>query len=166
MTTEILKHVLEALKLAPRYLVAVAVLFGVLLFCDAAFLQRFGVADLAKDNRAVIGVGFLACCAVIAIEAGYWVVAKMRANRAKWNGNLRVSQRLRRLTEEEKQVLRLYIGQQTRTQYFCLDNGVINGLCQAGVLAPAARTAGYFNFPHNITQTAWDVLNKAPVLLD
>jgi hypothetical protein len=59
MVTEIMSALFKFLKLAPRYLIAVAIFAGIMLFGPDRVLQRLGVMRFAQDNRSWLGIAFL-----------------------------------------------------------------------------------------------------------
>ena len=110
MISEVTKLVLEVLKLAPRYLIALGLIAAVLLFGSAAFLKRLGVYEFTQNNRTWLGLTLIASALLflvsISADAIQWIKA--------WWGRRKLSrlvkQRLHRLTEDEKQILRYYVG--------------------------------------------------------
>jgi hypothetical protein len=165
MIADALKHLLDALKLSPKYLVAIFAVLAFLLFGPGTWQRALGVQSVAEDYRAALGVGLLACAALMGVELLRLVFSKVGDFRARRNHKARVAKRLYALTEDEKQILRFYIAHQTRSNSLRLDDGVVNGLVRAGILYRAGL-GGYFEFPHGITQTAWDMLNEEQWLLD
>lgn len=153
------KPLTEILKLAPRYLTVIALMTGVLLFGGQELLEHVGVRELAQNNRAVVGLVFLLASAGLlasaTIEAGVLVRRRLR-NRYYYR---RMKQRLNALTEAEKQVLRFYIGKQTRTQALRIDDGVVCGLEAAGIIHQVAEVGSLIEgFAYNIDEFAWNYL--------
>ncbi|MFZ2309620.1 MAG: superinfection exclusion B family protein [Rhodoferax sp.] len=167
MNTDFIKHLFDAIKMAPRYLVAIALVLAFLLFAPNEIAQRLGVADMAKDYRQWFGVAFLACVALLSVsvfQAGYGVVRTMVAKR-RFKRQMR--ERLGRLTEDEKQILRFYIGRQTRSNTLRADDGVVQCLAQAHIIFRAASLGSLVEgFAYNINEIAWDVLNEEPDFLN
>lgn len=162
-----LKPMLQLLKLAPRYLVALGLVLGVVILAPHEFAQRLGLADMAQDYRQAIGVGFLLCVSLLLVSFAGWaggIVGRLLATRKfKWQ----LQQRLRRLTEDEKQILRYYISQQTRANTLRIDDGVVKALVGSHVIFRSANTGNMAEgFAHNINEIAWDMLHKNPALLD
>jgi hypothetical protein len=93
---------------------------------------------------------------------GYEYAKKRRELAAKFK---QAEQRLHKLTEVEKKLLRGYIANQTRTQNFPIENGVVRGL-EAEYIIYRAGSIGQLNsWPYNIQPWAWDYLNKHKGLL-
>lgn len=66
-----MEQVAELLKLAPRYLAAVGLFSGILLFLPDRVLNRLGVADLTQNYRTWFGVAFLVAVSMLVI---HWVI--------------------------------------------------------------------------------------------
>ncbi|RYF81156.1 MAG: hypothetical protein EOO29_11495 [Comamonadaceae bacterium] len=164
--SELLSGLVEAAKLAPRYFAPIGAVAGLLLFVPQQWLQKVGVAQLAEDHRPVIGVAFLFCMAVLALAAAgrvaKWIGAWLRARRRQ-----RVLlERLAQLTEDEKQILRYYVSQQTRTNYLRVDDGVVQGLVGIGAIYRSSSMGGLLDgFAFNITAAAWKHLHENHALL-
>ena len=167
MIAEILKVVLEFLKLAPRYLIAVGLVAGALLFAPDSSLQRTGLSQFVKDNRQWLGLTLLVTAALFAVS----LAADVSRWAKRWWRNRRafahITGRLHQLTEDEKQILRFYIAKQTRANTLRIDDGVVQGLVADGILYRSATMGNLLEgFAHNISDIAWDYLNLFPHLLD
>ena len=162
-----LKIVADALKLAPRYLFAVAVVAGLLLFLPRHALELLGVDKLSDDYRKWFGLTFLAsavlCAIFAAIAVKIWIQRKLRQSKAE-NA---IIERLNNLTEDEKQILRYYVQFRTRTNVLRIDDGVVQGLSRAGVIYVSAKVGSLLEgFAHNLTEIAWEYLQVHPEVLD
>lgn len=166
MSADFLKHALDALKIAPRYLVAIALVMAFLLFAPAELAQQVGIGDIAKDYRTGIGILFLACCALLLVGIGNSVLQALREVHGRWQFKRHIRQCLGRLTEDEKQILRFYIVKQTRANRLRFDDGVVQGLASKHIIMLASKLGNMIEgFEYNINDVAWDVLNEKPVLL-
>lgn len=164
--TDFGKSFIEFIKLTPRYLVAVSIFCGLLLFLPAETLNQIGADEFADKHRFWLGALFLASLTL-------WVVAMVKFGWVAISDNVRhwllkqsVRKRLEELTEEEKEVLRYYIQNQTRTNVLRIDDGIIRGLVSSHVIYQAANLGRLSSgFSHNISDVAWKHLNKNPHLL-
>lgn len=166
MFAELPKHLLEALKLAPRYLIALSLVLGITLFAPDEWTQKLGISHLAEDYRQVIGLSFLLSLALLLVYAGQWVAKKI--GRALYERKFKrdLAKRLRRLTEDEKQILRYYIAKQTRANTLRYEDGVVQGLVGSGVIFRTSNMGSLLEgFAFNINEFAWDMLNEDPSLL-
>ena len=164
---DIVKPLLELLKLAPRYLVALGLVLGLVILAPDEVAQRLGIANLAQDYRPAIGIGFLLCLSLLLVSVLGWAQRKVGQRIATHSFKRQLQQRLARLTEDEKQILRYYISQQTRANTLRIDDGVVKGLVGSHIIFRSANTGNITQgFAHNINEIAWDILNKDPALLD
>ncbi len=156
----------EWIKLSPRHLVPLSLFTGFILFAPQRWLAIFGVVGFVSDYRPWFGVAFLLSTALLisaAIVAGYgWAkqkrekVALLRSKR----------ERLHHLSEAEKEILRGYIEEGTRTQHHSMSDGVVCGLQAECILFRASSlSCGWDVFAYNLQPWAWDYLNKHPKLL-
>ena len=159
----------DLLKLLPTYLLPMAVLSGFLVFASDDVLADFGIQGFRSDFRPWIGIVFLGSVSVLltrGVTASFsWgkneiVVRKSLGRRQK---------RMHDLTPAEKDILRKYVAEETRTQTLMMGDGVVQGLVQAGVLYRSTTVGesrqGDPVFDHNVQPWAWDYLRKHPELL-
>jgi hypothetical protein len=154
-----MERFLDWVKLSPRQLVAVLLASGFLVFAPDRFLEPLGLLAFRNAYRVWLGVPFLGAAALL----GGHVLAAIGGfvrQRFTWRRNLRRHQRaLHVLSPAERQVLRGYVFENTKTQYFALDNGVAQGLVSAGVLFRSANVGDIITgFPFNIQPWAWQYL--------
>jgi len=116
MFTEAAKTVLEFLKLAPRYLIAFGVMAAFLLFASENFLKFIGVFELTQNNRPMLGLTLVTTVAIFAVTSVGNAISFVKQWWARRRSYLRISERLQRLTEDEKQILRYYIVENTRAK--------------------------------------------------
>jgi hypothetical protein len=164
---EWLNIVQSFIKLAPRYIVVIGIVAFTILFIDERILVTLGLLDFKNNFRqwialtALIGIGFI----VIDFIVWCWKRTVHIAINLKMRQDIK--RYLRGLTEEEKEILRFYISQQTRTNSLSPDDGVVNGLEHAGIIYQATFYGSILNgHPFNITPHAWGYLNKNKFLLE
>jgi len=157
---------LEAVKLSPKYLTPVVFVSGFLLFAKREILGVFGLADFSAKYRPYIGGVFLLATALV---LSHWLISLYGwfANRRLWSGRIkRSSKRLHNLTHEEREILREYVGRNTRTQYLHLENGVASGLELEHIIFRSSNVGNLMDgWAYNIQPWAWDYLNEHPELL-
>jgi hypothetical protein len=155
------KAFFDVLKLAPRYLIGVAVIAGVLLFLPAEHLSAIGVDQFAKLNRQWLGLAFL-------VSAILWGVA-MLGHMGTWFKKIlarrairkRVVRKLQALTEDEKQILRYYVAKNTRSNRLRVDDGVVKGLVSDRIIYMSSNLGTVHDgFAHNIHDFAWDYIHE------
>lgn len=167
MFGDIFSPLLEALKLAPRYFVVAGVLAAFLLFAPSEFLKQIALNEFAQNYRTVLGLVFAGSVALLSVTG---VIALGKSIASWWRsrrGYRRVIERLNSLTEDEKQILRFYVAQQTKTNTLRVDDGVVQGLVASGIIFRAAAVGNILEgFSHNISDFAWNYLNVYPHVLE
>ncbi|MED3872446.1 superinfection exclusion B family protein [Priestia megaterium] len=152
---------LDWIKLSPRYLFVLALVFGLLLFGPDVLLSNLGVVHFVDKFRMYIGLGFLLFSALYLVAIIHFIYTFAKDKIAE-RGRIKVRKdRLQNLTDEEKRILGYYIVKQVRTQSLAYNNGTVNELQRLGLIYLASRMShGLEYFPYNITPWAWDYLNK------
>lgn len=166
MTEGILKSILEFLKLAPRYLIALGIMSTVLLFSPKEFLEQIGLVDFTKNHRQWLGLTLI-------VTSGLFVVSMVSESWAKcgrWHRRKKalaeLKESLRRLTEDEKQILRFYHAKKTKTNYLRVADGAVQGLVAKDIIQLASSMGSVVDgFAHNINDIVWQELNEHPDLL-
>lgn len=167
MFSDTVNSFLEFLKLAPRYLVAVAIVTGVLLFFPASWLEKISLYGFANDYRQWLGFAFLISTTlwVVTIALSTWeaIAGKLLQRSVRQH----VIRRLTSLTEDEKQILRYYLAKNTRANMLKVDDGVVQGLVVDRIIYRSTSMGNILEgFAHNITDFAWDHLHANPKLLN
>jgi hypothetical protein len=160
-----LSKFLEWLKLSPRYLVPIAIVTAILLFSPTPFLEKLGLSLFVIQFRAYLSIVFLLSSVLILAN---WVLSLFEWLRKQIEGRKRANEyykRLESLSDEEKDLLRGYIDGNTKTQYFSVSDGVVNGL-EALKIIYRSSTVGYLNnWSYNINPWVWNHLHDHPELL-
>jgi hypothetical protein len=162
-----LSQVTELLKLAPRYLAAIALLSGILLFLPTSWANFLGAHEIVQNFRPWIGIVFPGSISLLTVDAACrWIdSAKSSRRHEKWVES--VEKKLQSLTEDEKQILRFYFANQTKTNTLRINDGVVNGLVATGIIHLAARQGTLIGgFAHNIDDVAWDYIHEHADILD
>ena len=93
----------EILRLAPRYLIAAAILAACLLFSPESLLQKLGVSEFANANRSWLGPTFIGTIALFAVSCVANTVRWVRSRHRRRKAHENVKERLHHLAEDEKQ---------------------------------------------------------------
>ena len=167
MKETIIKFFISLFKLAPRYFFVIGIASCILLFANNNFLSRLGLKNFADNYRPLISI--IAICSIGFIfvdfilfcwKKGIFILKKLKSS-------LTIKRYLRELTEKEKQILRFYIFQKTKTNSLRANDGVVVGLAQSGIIFLASSSGSVLNgHPYNIAPIAWKYLNKKPFLLE
>lgn len=163
---EVLKTLLEALKLAPRYLIAIGAGAALLLFLDPAHLKTLGLDGFVTKNKMWLGLALTASVALLLVEAGRFLWACVGGVFTNFLAKRTIETGLQNLTESEKQILRYYYAKQTRTNSLRVNDGVVIGLAQQRIIYQAASVGTlHGGFAFNIHPHAWKRINENPDLL-
>lgn len=114
---DVLKTLLDFLKLTPRYLTAVGLVAGLILFGADSFRDTLGLTTFARDYRFLLGLLFLSSIVLLLVAVGGGGIGKLQCRWRQRRVRQRIRTRLQRLTEDEKQILRYYIAKNTRCNY-------------------------------------------------
>jgi hypothetical protein len=164
---DLAKALMEFLRLAPRYMAALAVVAAFLLFSTDDLLKRLGVFDFTQQNRPAIGMTLLVSAALLGVSLSSGATASFRRWRANRRFFFRVVNRLHTLTEDEKQILRYYLAKNTRANTLRVDDGVVQGLVADGLIHRSAAIGNMVEgFAHNINDLVWDYIHLHPVVLE
>jgi len=167
MPTEIAKLVLDVLKLAPRYLIALGVIAGFLLFADDNIVQTIGLTEIIKKYRSAFGLVLVGSSGLFIVSLAADALNFYKKFRNKGKARNRITSRLAQLTEDEKQILRYYLANNTRANYLRVDDGTVQGLASAGIIYRSAKIGDIIDgFAYNIGDFAWDYLHTYPQLLE
>jgi len=157
---------IDWLKLSSVQLAALCLASGFIIFIPERAISQVGLGQLRNDHRVWIGLVFLfsSCLLLARLGSETW---NWFAQRIRWHRTLKRRQaRLRDLTPQERTALRRYIRDKTRTQYFQIEDGVIQGLEAVDVLYRSAQVGHLISgFAYNIQPWAWEYLNQHPELL-
>lgn len=157
----------EWLELKSSHLFAIAFCSGVLLFAPDNFLSRIGLIKLADNFRSWIGGAFLLSTVLLLTRVLRGVTAPLRAWMRKKLFIRRKSRYLHDLTPEEKEVLRGFIENDTKTRSLSMMDGNVTGLANHDVIyrsSSLGHMGGYFAY--NIQPWAWEYLRENPELLE
>lgn len=167
MNSEIIKTILDIIKLAPRYMILVTVICGALLFMSEGFSVRLGVKDLVDSQRQWLGIGLVVSVSIwgVSIFSFLWNWASGKYYGKKIH-NMMI-EKLCSLTENEKQILRYYLATDSRANTLKIDDGVVQELVRKRIIFQSASLGNMMEgFAHNINEAAWDYLHVHPHVLD
>lgn len=157
---------LDWIKLPTKTLAALCIMFGVMVFSGDAALENFGLKAFVEDYRAYLGAGFLATLALTVVNslAAVWKFIYPWIAEAYW---VRIGRkRLQNLNPTEKEILRYYIKNQTRSQSLPIQDGTVNALQREKVIIRGSSLGSLYGFDFIIQPWAWEYLNEHPELLD
>lgn len=157
---------LDWIKLPTKTLAALCIVFGVMVFSGDAALGNFGLKAFVEEYRAYLGVGFLATLALTVVNslAAVWKFIYPWIAEAYW---IRIGRkRLQSLNPTEKEILRYYIQNQTRSQSLPIQDGTVNALQREKIIIRGSSLGSLHGFDFVIQPWAWEYLNEHPELLN
>lgn len=157
--------IIEWVKLTPKYLFPIALASGFLLFGPENLLSTLGVCDFAEVHKSYIGFVLLLSTALL---LGAFLAnignTLMGFISVKFKSYI-YRTRLKDLTSEEKEVLKMYLDKDNRTCLFKISHGPVQNLMADKILFKTGP--GINSTTHNVgIQTwAWRYLMKNKRLL-
>lgn len=124
-------------------------------------IDLFQIADLLKiylpyiSILTIILISFILGTPVYDISKNYYIGYCNKKN---------IESYLKQLTEDEKNILRVYINETKRSHPFHISDGIVAGLINKNILYRATFTGipGSHNFPYNIQDIAYNILRSHP----
>lgn len=168
--TEIFEKLKGWLNLGVLPLLGILLFTGFFIFLPSEALLKLGLVDVKSKFSTYFGLGFVFSTTflIAAMLNGFWKV--FLARRLKEMANVYFYRKeAHDLTDEEKEILNIFIKGKTRSTSLSMKNGVVLGLekrmfiIRVGQLGTDAIS---WSFPFNIQPWAWEYLNKNPHLLD
>ena len=160
------KTALEILKLAPPYLVSLGIIAALFLFAPDKMLKWLGIFHFVQHYRSSFAIAFIVTAVLFAVDRTIAVVGWIGHKKAIAKVAKARLERLHRLTEDEKQILRFYFAKQTRANGLRIDDGVVQGLVAARIIFRSTQLGNVLEgFGHNISDFAWEYLHDHPELL-
>lgn len=164
MTLPVIGKIIETLKLGPRYLFAVVVASGLLLFLPESAMPWFGLDGPVEQYRSWIGGAFVVSSSFLG-ALGIAAAVKPLKREITWHlfHLPRGIRRLKNATPDESRFLANYLLKESRTQYAPMNSGLTSELEGARIIRRASNLSTYHvNFAYNIQPWAWDYLKKHP----
>lgn len=166
ITGGFVKFFLNCLKLAPRYLITLGIAAAFLLFGNENLLKKLDVYNFAQDYRTHLSLILIITIPLFAIDRSIPIIHWIRNRVLNAKISKRIKKALHSLTEDEKKILRFYIFNQTKTNVLRIDDGIVKGLESKFIIFIAAPFGNTIEgFAYNISDIAWDYLNKNQGLL-
>ncbi|MCF6257166.1 MAG: superinfection exclusion B family protein [Gammaproteobacteria bacterium] len=150
-------------------------LLGILLFTSFFIflplesLTKLGLVDLKAKYNTYFGLGFVFSLTFLIAAAinGFWKVYLGRQLK-KMAAVHFYKKEAHDLTNEEKEILNIFIKGKTRSTSLSMKNGVVLGLEKRMFIIRVGQLGNdpvNWSFPFNIQPWAWEYLNKKPHLL-
>lgn len=162
-----MESLLNWIKLPKNVAWPIVIVCGLLLWGPETFNKGLGLDLFINAYRVWVGVAFLFFLATGLMPAIPWIFNFIKNKRRKFLVQKDLIQKLKELTQEEKDILRRYIEGDTKTQDLNIQNGVVGRLREIGFLELGFNISyggmrGSFTFPVNIQDWLWKELKKHP----
>lgn len=158
---------IDWLKLTPRYLFALSLGTGLLLFGPMSILERLGLLKFLAEYRPRLGTVFIAAT-TIWVSHGLAQVGNVGLAWLKEKNAIRIRRsELKDLSPQERAILRQFIDGNTKTIALDIRSGVHAALESRHVIYRAATVSRHdMYFDYNIQPWAWDYLRRHPEVLE
>jgi len=166
MVTDTAKSLIDWIKLSPRYLLPVCIFCGFVVFAPPRLLSIFGLTGIVSSYRPWFGLAFLLSAALVVSSAVFALYERLKERRLGKTVREYQRHRLHHLTEGEKELLRGFIHNQTRTRNLSMSDGRVGQFEMENIIFRSSSLGQYPDaFAYNIQPWAWEYLNKHPEVL-
>lgn len=150
----------------PKYILVISLISGFLIFGESSIINKLALASFVENFRLWIGIVFLVTTGFWLVDIVLLIVNKVKIRYSNFTNNRLRQDRLKKLTDEEKTILRKYIYNEVRTQKLDYVNGIVKELERYQIIYQSSNIShGWTIFSYNIQPWAWDYLNKHKELL-
>ncbi|WNL34188.1 super-infection exclusion protein B [Arcobacter cryaerophilus gv. pseudocryaerophilus] len=108
------KTLLEFIKLTPKNITPFLLISAILLFAPREWLIFLNILDLKEEYHFIISMIFLLSSIILINYILFFIFSFFKKSLIRIKIKSRIKKRLHNLTEDEKQILRFYISQNTR----------------------------------------------------
>ena len=161
MALEIIVEVAKFLE-SGRMGCAMWLFTGIIVFLPFSWVNALGIADIVVRYQSWFKLGFVASSVLCIVHAVALALSKTPSLYKRWA----IKRKLHHLSSSERQVLKTFIEQDTKTQMFKVTDGIVGGLERAGMLYRASDWMKGSRIAFNMSDWVWDYLKKHPYLLD
>lgn len=160
------EKLLEIIKLAPKYLIGLTIVTGILIFGQNNIISSLGLTSFVSEYRKWIGIIFLLSLCFTIVDLGEFIFKKVNKEIATLKIKHFGIKKLKNLTPEEKSILGRYIFKETKTQNMSLEYGAKNDLEQYNIIYRSSNIGRErTGFSYDIQPWGWDYLNNHNELL-
>lgn len=167
----------------PRHLAwPLVIVSGLLLWGSNDFKSGLGLQPFIDNHREWIGIVFLFFLVLGLQQIGAIIYEKIKSRasqrkaieerKARDQAFLQQNEsNINNLTNDEKEILAYFLNNNTRTQDLNYQNGNVTHLTSLGFIYRASNVSygglrGSFTFPYNISDWAWDYIQKKPEVVN
>jgi len=147
------------LKDLSNYFLPVALTCTFILFAPDKILEQLWLLTLRKEGQPYLGVVFLFSWSVVICKIVFATIFWIRYGFNKCIAFRETIARLKDLSPEEKEILRVYIEKKSRTLELDATNYAVIGLLNSGILELAVRNPEAECAPCTIHNRVWKYIN-------
>ena len=161
---EQIKIAFEAIKHAGVYApVSVLGASSILLFSPDAWLAKISLLSFKNQNAETIGLAFIISLVAVVVQATLWL---KNNTWAPYQIRKDMEKYLHDLSVQEKQILCGYVLNGIKTQYFQVEDGVVQGLNHQQIIYRSSNVGHMIRgFAYNIETWAYEYLSKNKQLI-
>jgi len=123
-----ISKVISIFKLPVKVNASILLVSGVLLFAPTSFISKLGLAFFKGKSNLYIGIIFLSSTTIVLISIGDIFLKYFKQKIKNHNQKKIYFAFLKSLSPTEKKILNQYFDEQSTTQYFEIEDGIVNGL--------------------------------------
>ena len=161
-----MKPASELIEIVARYTLPLQIFSGLLLLIPQQVLDRVGIDQVVSQYHWLIVLVFLLTVSFSISWALNKSVQWISINIAVRNFQNRLIKNLKSLTSKEKQVLKIYIEQDTQSQNLSYLDGIAAGLENKHIIYGANPVVTIYGRAYNIQPFAFEYLKKHNWLLE
>jgi Super-infection exclusion protein B len=150
---------LKALQIAPRFLIALAVIGLTILLLPPEWAALFGVDNLRVEYRPWIGVVTIASLILWAVHYMARIPDWMQKRRRVAQQKRSALKNIETLAREERLLLAFFLYHGAPTRYIPVNYAPARSLCSKGLLRTVGGTGHMFSWPYTIPDFVWTHLN-------
>ncbi len=159
---------IDWVKLSPKHLTSILIATSLILFGPLDLLKKIGLDKILDDFKLWVGLIWIDSLSLLMV---YPIEYLIKLGRKKFMLFVLIESRKKRmnsLTPKEKDILRSYLENDSRTQAFPIQDGAVIELCNESILSRVSDIGytGSYLFPFNIEPWAWNYLKNNSDLLD
>jgi hypothetical protein len=151
---------LDFSKIPIKIFLLFAIVSGLLLFGSDEFLLQLKLTEFEQDYGKFFGIIFIVCVAFIALSIVYYIFNKINYSFLSRKRNKYLRDEIKCLDLFEQAAIREFFVQGKKTVSFPMDNPVISGLTNKGILKAVSNIANGMHIPMSLTRFADKHLKK------
>jgi hypothetical protein len=145
---------LDFSKIPIKIFLLFAIVSGLLLFGSDEFLLQLKLTEFEQDYGKFFGIIFITCVAFIVLSIVYYIFNKINYYFLSRKMNKYLRYEIKCLDSFEQAAIREFFVQGKKTVLFPMDNPVISGLTNKGILKAVSNIANGMHIPMSLTRFA------------